>query len=197
MDVARFVLVRSRWRAAAPLVVTVVFRALIVAYSVVLGVQGTQMAIVAVLFGVTGLISLFAFVATLVAPPAEVTSGGLRMRALLVSTDLTDLAWADVRGAWIAYLGSQRCLFVLAGARERPYHAPIPDGLDAAGAVQELSGGAVTVAAEPPPRPQTGSPAFRFGGYGRTRPTPLLLAVVPWVAILVLLPWLTHTQQPW
>ncbi|GAA2396056.1 hypothetical protein GCM10010170_111530 [Dactylosporangium salmoneum] len=194
---ARFVLVRSRWRAAAPLAVTLVFRALIVAYSLALGVRGGFVFVVFVVFGVTGLIGLIAFVTTLTAPPAELTAGGPRLRALAISPDLTDVAWSDVRAAWIAYLGSQRCLFVLAGERDRPYMAPIPDGPDAAAAVRELSGGTVTVADEPPPRPQTGSPVFRLSGYGRARPTPLLVGILPWVAILVMLPWLTHTPQPW
>ncbi|MER7276362.1 hypothetical protein ABT369_18115 [Dactylosporangium sp. NPDC000244] len=196
-DVARFVLVRSRWQAAVPLGVTVVFRALIVAYALALGARGLMLFAVLALFGVTGALGLFAFVATLTVPPAEVTADGLRLRALAVSTGLTDLAWSEVRAAWIAYLGSQRCLFALAGERERPYFSPIPDGPGAADAVRELSGGTVTVANEPPPRPQTDSPGFRLAGVGRARRTPLLVAVLPWVLILVMLPWLTHTTPAW
>ncbi|WP_433087765.1 hypothetical protein ACQP1P_17705 [Dactylosporangium sp. CA-052675] len=190
-------LVRSRWQAAYPVGVTVVFRALIVAYALALGARGLMLFAVLAVFGVTGAIGLLAFVATLTAPPAEVTGDGLRLRELAISTGLTDVAWSEVRAAWIAYLGGQRCLFVLAGDRDRPYFSPVAEGPGAAAAVRDLSGGTVTVADEPPPRPQTGSPAFRLAGYGRVRRTPLAVAVLPWVAILVLLPWLTHTTPAW
>ncbi|GAB3845619.1 hypothetical protein ACFPIJ_38470 [Dactylosporangium cerinum] len=197
----QFVLVRSRWRAGLPLAVTVLFRALIVAYAVLLGAEGPYLLLVIGVFGLTGVIGLIALIATLTSPPAALSADGLRVRAEAISPGLTDIAWSDVREAWFAYYGSQRSLGVLAGTRERAYVTPIPDGTidpaEVAAAVHELSGGLVTVADTPPARPQTGSAMFRRSGYGRERRTSLLIAVLSWVAILALLPWLLDTPQPW
>ncbi|MEV4518043.1 hypothetical protein AB0K00_54940 [Dactylosporangium sp. NPDC049525] len=197
----QFVLVRSRWRAAVPLAVTLVFRALVVAYAVALGTRGTFLVLVILVFGLSGVIGLLALVTTFTAPPAVLTPDGPRVRAEFISPGLTEIAWSDVDTAWIAYYGSQRCLSLLAGARARAYVTPIPEGtVDAAAvvaAVHELSGGLVTVSDTPPARPQSGSPAFRLGGYGRERKTPLLVGFLPWVAILALLPWLMDAPQPW
>lgn len=196
----QFILVRSRWRAAAPLAVTLFFRVLVVAYAVALGARQPLLFAVIVVFGLSGVIGLVALLTTFTAPAAELTADGPRVRAEAVSPGLTDLAWSDVRAAWIAYYGSQRCLSLLAGARERAYVTPIPVGtIDAAAvaaAVHELSGGRVTVSDTPPPRPQTGSPAFRLGGYGRARKTSSA-ALLLWVAVLATLPWLLDTPQPW
>ncbi|MET7422672.1 hypothetical protein [Dactylosporangium sp. NPDC005555] len=165
---------------------------LIVVYALALGVKGAYLMLVLVVFGVAGVAGLVALLLTVNGPVGVVTAEGFKIRATAFSTGLTTVPWEDVHAAWFAYFGSQRSLHVLVQGRDRAYLVPVAeDTAPVAAAVHELSGGQVAVAETPPPRPKKGA------GYGRGRRTPLIVGVMPWVALLVLLPWLTGTPQLW